>query len=348
MPSVEPCLVWTALESNQKTREFLAIPHKILFVGMGSIGLRNLQSAHRVRPEAKFAALRQESSANLPEPWAGRVTQFTDIDEALTFKPDLVMVCNPTWLHAHTVRQLRPLRAALFIEKPLAHSLTDVRLIHESIQAASRPFFYGCLLRLHPVVTLTAQLIQEGSLGRCLSYSIYCGSYLPDWRPARDYKTTYSAQAQQGGGVTMDLIHEFDYAELWFGAVERIQGLKTRTSDLEIQSDDLCLATVFHQSRIQGQIHLDYFRPVPRRDFEIVCAHGMLRGDLIQGRLEITRRSPDGKTSVESRELPISRDELHDRQSELIFSTLELGKPSPRDIADVARLTERVLDIPFA
>ena len=55
-------------------------------------------------------------------------------------------------------------------------------------------------------------LALKEELPRLKPYSarVICSSYLPDWRPGVDYRTVYSAHREMGGGVTIDLIHEWD------------------------------------------------------------------------------------------------------------------------------------------
>ena len=44
------------------------------------------------------------------------------------------------------------------------------------------------------------------------SAHVWSQSWLPDWRPERDYRESYSARADEGG-VLRDLVHEIDYAD---------------------------------------------------------------------------------------------------------------------------------------
>lgn len=269
------------------------------------------------------------------------------------FRPDVIWICNPTALHRSVIESLsNSLDAstnspAFFIEKPLAHSSADAIAIAKMFNLKSSPFFYGCLLRLHPLMLRVKELIESQDLGKVLSYQLRCGSYLPDWRKDQDYRQNYSAKKAMGGGVTLDLIHEFDYSEMWFGPIRNLSGFKSRVSALEIDSDDLCLVSAVHENNIQGQIMLDYFRPVPRRDFEVNLSQGVLIGDLLTGVLRIQKRTENGQIVQNEETHRIDRDALHDRQTELVFHHVESKTEGPWQIDSVARLVSQVSDLKF-
>ena len=66
-------------------------------------------------------------------------------------------------------------------------------------------------------------------------------SYLPDWRPGQDYRKTYSAHKDLGGGVSIDLIHEWDYLTYLFGWPKKVHSFIGKKSNLEIDSDDYAI-----------------------------------------------------------------------------------------------------------
>ena len=61
--------------------------------------------------------------------------------------------------------------------------------------------------------------------------------YLPDWHPYEDYRTSYAARAELGGGVVLTQIHDYDLAWWLFGPCH---GRRNRRalSDLEIDVED--------------------------------------------------------------------------------------------------------------
>ena len=118
-----------------------------------------------------------------------------------------------------------------------------------------------------------------------------CSSYLPDWRPGVDYRTVYSAHKALGGGVTIDLIHEWDYLVDLFGKPERLYNLRGHYSELEIDSDDVSLY-IAEYPHLLAEVHLDYFGRGYRRTLELFCPEGSLLADFGAG----TLTWPDGRT----------------------------------------------------
>ena len=65
-----------------------------------------------------------------------------------------------------------------------------------------------------------------------------CSSYLPEWRPGVDWKKCYSAHADMGGGVDIDLIHEWDYLTYLFGFPHNVYSIRGQFSDVTADSCD--------------------------------------------------------------------------------------------------------------
>ena len=83
-----------------------------------------------------------------------------------------------------------------------------------------------------------ALLTDERAIGRVVAARIAVGEYLPGWHPYEDYRTSYAARRDLGGGVILTLIHELDYAYWLFGAPRRLFAVGGHLSDLELDVED--------------------------------------------------------------------------------------------------------------
>ncbi len=70
---------------------------------------------------------------------------------------------------------------------------------------------------MHPGLQKIEEWINQDKLGKIYSVQVDLGEYLPDWHPWEDYRQSYAARADQGGGVVLTLIHELDYLHWLFG-----------------------------------------------------------------------------------------------------------------------------------
>ena len=210
-------------------------------------------------------------------------SQFTTLqDSAALPHYDLAFITNPTSLHAQALEEIRGLADALFIEKPIVSAeQTDVDLA--TLLPAGQKAYVAA-----PMRWCGTMLALKNHLPGLRPYSarVICSSYLPDWRPGVDYRTVYSAHKALGGGVTIDLIHEWDYLVDLFGVPETICNIRGKYSDLEIDSDDLSIYIAQYPTLL-AEVHLDYFGRTYRRSIELFCKDGSCVADFGAGTLTL-------------------------------------------------------------
>ena len=247
----------------------------ILIIGLGSIAEKHIQAIRNLQVDAKLFALRSNTNSNSV---SGIVNVFS-FDE-LTVDIDVVIISNPTSEHYRTIKGVLKLDARLFIEKPVFDSLKGIEYLAEVIKDKNINTYIACNLRFHPVVSYLKNYL-EREKRRTNEVNIYCGSYLPEWRPNIDYKTNYSAIKELGGGVHLDLIHELDYVYWFFGKPEEIVSIKRSVSNLEISSSDFASYSLLYENFCVN-IVLNYYRRDPKRTIEFVFEDKTLEADLIK------------------------------------------------------------------
>ena len=82
------------------------------------------------------------------------------------------------------------------------------------------------------------QLLASGLIDPVRGAEIEYAGYLPDWHPYEDYRQSYAARAELGGGVVLTHIHDYDLAWWLFGAPQAVLASGGRESALEIDVED--------------------------------------------------------------------------------------------------------------
>lgn len=254
----------------------------VLFTGLGSIGTRHLKNLHAVAKELGIDitvdALRSSNRELTAETKALLANEYTDCNKLGHY--DAVFITNPTSLHFDTLKMLRGKAGALFIEKPI-FDLTTLKL--EDCIDDSQKAYVAAPMRWCGTMLALKELMPSLKV---YSARVLCSSYLPDWRPNVDYRTVYSAHKSMGGGVTIDLIHEWDYIAELFGTPEKVYNFKGKYSHLEIDSDDLSIYIARFKTLL-CEVHLDYFGRKYRRSIELFCENGTVMADFFAGTLTL-------------------------------------------------------------
>jgi len=247
---------------------------KVCFVGLGSIGrqhLKNLVTVFESRKVSYIVDALRATSCTLPSEVSSLLhRQYTNVDD-LSDKYDIAFICNPTNLHYDAIQMMLPKARHFFIEKPLFDVPRDI----SDFSVAGSVFYVACPLRYTSVFEYLKQNIVPE---RVLAVRAICSSYLPEWRPTQDYSKTYSSWKKMGGGVALDLIHEWDYLFSLFGWPQSVVGNSGHFSSLQGDSDD-CAVYLAQYENMLLSLHLDYFGRFPRREVEFYTQDEVIVGD---------------------------------------------------------------------
>ena len=271
---------------------------KFMIAGLGSIGRRHMRNLIALG-ETDIVLYRTRKATLSDDELAGYRVE-TDLQVALEkHKPDAVIVANPTALHLDVAIPAAEAGCSLLLEKPLSHSMERIDQLQSALQRGGGHVVVGFQFRFHPGMLKAKQLIEDGQIGRVISAHVHFGEYLPAWHPWEDYRKSYAARADMGGGVVLTQCHSLDYLPWLVGEVESVWGFTAKLSDLEVDVEDTAKIGLRFVNRALGSIHLDYNQQPPSHYFEVVGTKGSLRWNLSDGATRIYRASPHHKPSPE-------------------------------------------------
>lgn len=297
--------------------------YKLAMVGLGSIGKRHLLNIDKVLKnrgiQYSIDLIRRENSGVLEKQLGDIIsnvyTKFEDVPDDY----DVIFITNPTHLHFDTIKKCSNKSKNMFIEKPVFDS--ECVDIAELSLDANGVYYVACPLRYTDVIQYAKENID---IDKVYSARAICSSYLPEWRPGVDYRETYSANKDQGGGVSIDLIHEWDYLMYLFGKPECVKNFRGKFSHLEIDSDDLSVYIAQYHNMIV-EVHLDYFGKKTIRELQLFTADDTIVVDITNSEIRFLKENKVIKFNEE-------RNSFQIKEIENFFDVLEGKKRNENDI----------------
>jgi predicted dehydrogenase len=246
----------------------------ILIVGLGSIARKHIDAIQFLNINATIYALRSTNNV-VNEKVIINVFSIDNLD--ITF--DFAIISNPTHLHFEYIQLLAKKNIPLFIEKPAIHTLDNSGKLISLIESKNLMTYVACNLRFHPCILFINKYLKSVPI-RINEVNVYCGSYLPDWRPGKDFRKIYSANENMGGGVHLDLFHEFDYITWIFGFPNKSNSVRRNVSSIGINAIDYANYNLEY-TNYNVSIILNYYRKKAKRTIEIISDNQIINIDLI-------------------------------------------------------------------
>lgn len=258
---------------------------KVMIAGLGSIGRRHLR--HLEALGVQDILLYRTHQATLPDEDIAEYPVETDLSAALAAGPDAVVVSNPTALHLEVAIPAAERGCHILLEKPVSHTMDGLDALRLAAERSGARILVGFQFRYHPALRKIVQILSSGQAGRPVSFRAHWGEYLPAWHPWEDYRKSYSARDELGGGVILTLTHPLDYLHWFFGEIDALWAFAGTRGDLELEVVDSAEIGLQFASGVMGSVHLNYLQRPPRHQLEIVCTEGTIRWDNAGNGLEV-------------------------------------------------------------
>lgn len=267
----------------------------MLIVGFGGIGRRHLANLRSLGVDDISVVEPEPASRHAAESLGAHV--FEDLPQALADHPTGVLVCTPPAEHLEAAVAALDAGSHVFVEKPISHAVPGVAELIERAGMRRRALMVGYNWRFHAAIRRLKELIAAGAIGRVLHIRAEFGQYLPDWRPGRDYRATYTAgPSSQGGGILLDASHEIDYVMWLAGNAASVTAETRARGGLEMHAEDTAALTLALEDGVLAEIHVDCVRRGYARNCAVVGAAGTLTWDYAFG---VDISSPDGRSERE-------------------------------------------------
>lgn len=303
---------------------------KVCFVGVGSISKRHIRNLRYICSERRIK-LHIDAYRRSQGTIEGIASIYTDMD-AVPDDYDMVFITNPTNMHLDALGAFHNKGRNFFIEKPVV-ALNQLEAAKKFKTRDDIVYYVACPLRYNATIQWIKNNVDPSDV---ISVRSISSSYLPDWRPGQDYRETYSAHKDMGGGVSIDLIHEWDYLTYIFGWPEKVLSLVGKKSDLEIDSDDFAVYISEYKDKIV-ELHLDYFGRRTIREIQLFTKDETIIGDLTNNKLSFLAKGDE----IDFHE---KRDDFQKRELSH-FIDMVLGQAPAEDGfhhgIEVLRLTQR-------
>ena len=239
---------------------------RVAVIGVGSMG-KNHVRVYSELPEAELVAV-VDDDIKTAEAVAVKYGVRAYSEPAAMFaaeKPEAVSVVVPTALHAEVGLVALESGAHVLMEKPIAATVEEGRLLIEKARKVNRQLMVGHIVRFNPAMQALKQKMADGELGRI--FQVFCRRVGPFPARIRDV------------GVVVDLApHDVDVMRFLIGASPFRLYAETERR-IHTDHEDLVWGLLRFPDHVVGCLEINWLTPTKIREVLVLGERGMFRVD---------------------------------------------------------------------
>lgn len=237
---------------------------KVIIIGLGSMGKRRIRLLSEHQDIEIFGIDSNVERCQEVKDKFG-LKSFASISEALLAEPiEAALICTSPLSHAGLIKEC--------LQNNL-HVFTEINLVEdgyeENMKLAKEKglvlFLSSTFLYRKETQTIIEKVKDHNSK---LNYVYHVGQYLPDWHPWESYNNYFIGNPRTNGCREIMAI---DMPWLWtaFGPIKKVQAIKSKNTELNINYNDNYLILIEHESGAKGAFAVDVVTRKPIRHIDV-------------------------------------------------------------------------------
>jgi predicted dehydrogenase len=215
---------------------------RVGLIGMGLIGMSHARTLQQVA-ECRLVAVADVDLAHRQSVEALGATYYTDYEEMIATE-DLagVIIATPNHLHAPIGIACARRELHLFVEKPIAPSVTEADGLIAAARENGVRMLVGHQRRFNARVETARDIVQGGGVGRLVGVTATWALL----KPPAYFDGPFAWRREEGGGpILINLIHEIDTLRFICGEIVEVFALASRGVRQFAVEDTACVALRF-------------------------------------------------------------------------------------------------------
>lgn len=281
----------------------MAAPVRIGLLGLGQMGRNHLRILSMLR-DVDLAFVFDANSEHCQALAAQHGVAAVQDVEAAAADVDAIVVCTPTSTHADYIRRLAPRVKALFIEKPLAHSLEAAEAVAEAVQSHGTYVQVGFIERFNPAVIGLQRVMQDAERVINVDFT----------------RTNRLSSRITDVDVIMDLmVHDLDLALYLNGPVRQVEAHGVVESGLI----EFASAMLMHENGRFSRVQASRITEKKIRLIQATCSDRFVDCDLLRKEIIISRQSVTSNGGAGGYSISSQQDSVVVGQQEALLSELQ-------------------------
>lgn len=222
-------------------------------IGCGRIAKRHAEQAKKYGQLVAVCDVIEEKAQGLAAEYG--VNHYSSAAEMIEKEPliNLIAVCTPNGLHPeHTIAGLKAGKHVL-CEKPMCITEKDGKMMIETAANAGKRLFIVKSARYNPLIMQLKKMLDEGTLGKVLSFQLNCS-----WnRPAAYYADNWRGTLLPDGGTLYTQFSHYIDILLWLlGDYRKMSGFRKNLAHQRIiEFEDTGVISLEMENGALGSVH---------------------------------------------------------------------------------------------
>jgi predicted dehydrogenase len=251
---------------------------RVLIIGSGGIGKRHIRGYLKTeRATVSVVEPNRERREEVMTEYA-LDRAFDDLADAPLADFDLAVICAPAHVHIPIMKTCINADLPFMVEKPLSVTMDGVDEALAAAQSKGVEARVGYIRRVSGETQALYEAVQAGKVGTLKLAYMNASQEFPKYRP--DYRETYYARPEMGGGAILDCASHFIDLLIWLmGEAQAVSCMYDRLALEGTETEDTCLITIHFKSGAMATLTVNQFQKRNTSTIEMIGTNGNLMLD---------------------------------------------------------------------